>query len=514
MQEYEPVIGLEIHAQLKTKSKMFCASDNYSVNVEPNTNVCPVCMGFPGTLPVPNLQAIEWTMLLGMALDAKIAEEFNFERKNYFYPDLPKAYQISSATNPPVIGGSLKIDTGKDSGPSFAQGFGTGGQARMTAEGTEREIRLHHIHLEEDAGKLVHAKNGTSLVDLNRAGTPLVEIVTEPDLRSGVEARVFMQTLRSLLRHLQISDANMEQGNLRCDVNISLRKVGEKKLGAKVEIKNMNSFKMIERAVNYEIERQTDLLKSGKKIAQETRGWDDAKGRTLGQRSKEEAHDYRYFPEPDIPKISTIKSDANSIDLEKLRSLMPELPWEKKTRFEAEYGLNKKDADYLADDLETADYFEKTLGHIEEASENAETAKKYAIRLSNWMTSELAGKMNEASAEIDEIKIEPENMAELMISIEKGAISGKQAKDVFAEMFETGKSAYGIIEEKGMKQITDTGALESVIDEVLAANPKVVEDYKSGKEKAFGFLVGQVMARTKGQANPRVVNEILKRRLK
>ena len=548
MQEYEPVIGLEIHAQLKTKSKMFCASDNYSVNVEPNTNVCPVCMGFPGTLPVPNLQAIEWTMLLGMALDAKIAEEFNFERKNYFYPDLPKAYQISSATNPPVIGGSLKIDTGKDSGPSFAQGFGTGGQARMTAEGTEREIRLHHIHLEEDAGKLVHAKNGTSLVDLNRAGTPLVEIVTEPDLRSGVEARVFMQTLRSLLRHLQISDANMEQGNLRCDVNISLRKVGEKKLGAKVEIKNMNSFKMIERAVNYEIERQTDLLKSGKKIAQETRGWDDAKGRTLGQRSKEEAHDYRYFPEPDIPKVSTKVdsrrslsarsrwipagvyppealrrragmtkeggNDIGGIDLEKLRSLMPELPWEKKTRFEAEYGLNKKDADYLADDVEMADYFEKTLGHIEEASVNSEIMKKYATRLSNWMTSELAGKMNEASAEIDEIKIEPENMAELMISIEKGAISGKQAKDVFAEMFETGKSAYGIIEEKGMKQITDTGALESVIDEVLAANPKVVEDYKSGKEKAFGFLIGQVMAKTKGQANPKAVNEVLKRKLK
>ncbi len=492
MQEYEPVIGLEIHAQLKTKSKMFCASDNHSVDAAPNTNVCPICMGFPGTLPAPNRQAIEWTMLLGMALEAKIAEEFNFERKNYFYPDLPKAYQISSATNPPVIGGSLRVD----------------------ADGQEREIRLHHIHLEEDAGKLVHSKNGTSLVDLNRAGTPLVEIVTEPDLHSAVEARVFMQTLRSLLRHLQISDANMEQGNLRCDVNISLRKVGEKKLGAKVEIKNMNSFKMIERAVNYEIERQTDLLELGKKIAQETRGWDDAKGRTLGQRSKEEAHDYRYFPEPDIPRISTRKCDADSIDLEKLRSMMPELPWEKKTRFEAEYGLNKKDANYLADDVEMADYFEKTLGHIEEVSENAEIMKKYATRLSNWMVSELAGKMNEASAEIDEIKVEPENMAELMISIEKGAISGKQAKDVFAEMFETGKSAYVIIEEKGMKQITDTGALESVIDEVLAANPKVVEDYKSGKEKAFGFLVGQVMARTKGQANPRVVNEILKRRLK
>ncbi len=508
MQEYEAVIGLEIHAQLKTKSKMFCGSDNHSVESGPNTNVCPVCMGFPGTLPVPNRQAIEWTMLLGMALDAEIAEEFNFERKNYFYPDLPKAYQISSATNPPVIGGSLKINVGKDSG-----------QARMTGKG-EREIRLHHIHLEEDAGKLVHAKNGTSLVDLNRAGTPLIEIVTEPDLRSGAEARVFMQTLRSLLRHLQISDANMEQGNLRCDVNISLRKYGEKKLGAKVEIKNMNSFKMIERAVNYEISRQSDLLDVGKKVAQETRGWDDAKGRTLGQRSKEEAHDYRYFPEPDIPKISTQKIDSRlrgndivEIDLDKIRSQMPELPWEKKARFASEYGLNDRDASYLSDDLDMANYFEQTLEHIEEASKNSEIMKKYASRLANWMISELAGKMNEASVEIGEIKIEPENMAELMIAIEKGTISGKQAKDVFGEMFSSGKSANAIIEEKGIKQITDTGELEKIIDEVLSANPKVVEDYKSGKQKAFGFLVGQVMAQTKGQANPKVVNEVLTRKL-
>ncbi len=491
MQEYEAVIGLEIHAQLKTRSKMFCGSDNHSIEADPNTNVCPVCMGFPGTLPVPNRQAIEWTMLLGMALEAKIAEEFNFERKNYFYPDLPKAYQISSATNPPVIGGGLKIDV----------------------NGAEREIHLHHIHLEEDAGKLVHAKNGTSLVDLNRAGTPLVEMVTEPDLRSGAEARVFMQTLRSLLRHLQISDANMEQGNLRCDVNISLRKYDEKKLGAKVEVKNMNSFKMIERAVNYEIERQSDLLNDGKKIYQETRGWDDSKGKTLGQRSKEEAHDYRYFPEPDIPPITTRKGDENAIDLEKIKSMMPELPWEKKARFALEYGLNKKDANYLADDLDMANYFEKTLEHIGETAKNSEIMKNYAIRLANWMTSELAGKMNEISIGISEIKIEPENMAELMASIEKGAISGKQAKQVFAEMFKTGKSCYGIIEERGMKQITDTGEIGKIIDDVLEANPKVVEDYKSGKEKAFGFLVGQVMAKTRGQANPKAVNETLARKL-
>ncbi len=487
MEKYEAVIGLEIHAQLKTKSKMFCASDNHSVNVGPNMNVCPICMGFPGTLPVPNRQAVEWTILLGMALGAKIAEGFNFERKNYFYPDLPKAYQISSATNPLVIGGSLKIDV----------------------DGAEREIHLHHIHLEEDAGKLVHTKNGISLVDLNRAGTPLVEMVTEPDLRSGAEAQVFLQTLRSLLRHLQISDANMEQGNLRCDVNISLRKKGEQKLGAKVEVKNMNSFKMIERAVNYEISRQSELLDSGKKITQETRGWDDSKGKTLGQRSKEEAHDYRYFPEPDIPRISLTKEE-----LDKIKSLMPELPWEKRARFSSEYGLNDYDANYLSDDLDTANYFEQTLGHIEEAAENSEIMKKYATRLANWILSELVGKMNEVSVEICEIKVGPENMAELMISIENGKISGKQAKDVFAEMFSSGKGAYGIIEEKGMKQITDISEIERIIDEVLNENMNVVSDYKSGKEKAFGFLVGQIMVHTRGQANPKVVNETLKRKLK
>jgi len=487
MREYEPVIGLEIHAQLKTKSKMFCSSDNHSVSSAPNKNVCPVCMGFPGTLPVPNKQAIEWTMLLGLALKSKIADEFNFERKNYFYPDLPKAYQISSATNPPVLGGSLRMDAGEN----------------------EREIRLHHIHLEEDAGKLIHTKNGSSLVDLNRAGTPLVEIVTEPDLKSGEEARVFMQTLRSLLRHLDISDANMEQGNLRCDVNISLKKPEAKELGAKVEVKNMNSFKMIERAINYEIERQADLLNEGKKVSQETRGWDDSKGKTFGQRSKEEAHDYRYFPEPDIPPITTRKADKNSVDLDKIKAMLPELPWEKKARFMREYALNKRDAEFLSDDVDMAKYFEKTLEHIEEASQNDEIKKKYATRLSNWVITELAGKINEVGAAITDIKIEPENLAELMIAIEKGTISGKQAKDVFAEMFETGKSALGIIEEKGMKQITDTSQIESIISEVLEANPKVVEDYRAGKEKAFGFLVGQVMAKTRGQANPALVNKVL-----
>ncbi|MDO8507662.1 MAG: Asp-tRNA(Asn)/Glu-tRNA(Gln) amidotransferase subunit GatB [bacterium] len=486
MQEYETTIGLEIHVQLKTKSKMFCGSDNMSVDAKPNTNVCPVCMGFPGTLPVPNAQAIEWTILLGLALGAEIPEEFNFERKNYFYPDLPKAYQISSATNPPVIGGSLKVFAG----------------------GKEKEVHLHHIHLEEDAGKLVHDKSDNALVDLNRAGTPLVEIVTEPDMASAEEAKVFAQSLRSLIRHLGISDANMEQGNMRFDINVSIRKNGAKDLGTKVEVKNLNSFKMLERAIIFEEQRQKDLLEDGKKISQETRGWDDSKGKTLPQRSKEEANDYRYFPEPDISSISTREI------VEKVKDQLPELPQEKAKRFEEEYGFDKRLAESLSDDVEMAEYFEKTLEHIEASAKDDYDKKKYAKRVANWMTTELIGKVNETGTEFSEIKVEPENMAELTVAIENGVISGKQAKDVFAEMFETGKSALGIIEEKGMKQITDTGAIEQIIQEVLDANLKVVEDYKAGKEKAFGFLIGQVMAKTKGQANPKAVNEVLREKLK
>jgi len=496
MQEYETTIGLEIHVQLKTKSKMFCGSDNMSVDADPNTNVCPVCMGFPGTLPVPNKQAIEWTILLGLALGANIPEEFNFERKNYFYPDLPKAYQISSATNPPVIGGSLGISVGTDSG-----------QARMTDK-EERKIRIHHIHLEEDAGKLVHDKSDNALVDLNRAGTPLVEIVTEPDMASAEEAKVFAQSLRSLIRHLGISDANMEQGNMRFDINVSVKKKGAKELGTKVEVKNLNSFKMLERAILFEENRQRELVDEGKKITQETRGWDDSKGKTLPQRSKEEANDYRYFPEPDIPSITTKEI------VERMKDQLPELPQEKAKRFETEYGFDKRLAESLADDIEMANYFEKTLEHIEKTAKDSFEKKKYARMTANWITTELVGKINETGIEFTEIKVEPENMAELVISIENGTISGKQAKDVFAEMFETGKSAFGIIEEKGMKQITDTGEIDKIIQEVLDTNQKSVDDFKAGKEKAFGFLVGQVMAKTKGQANPKAVNDILKEKLK
>ncbi|MEI7690133.1 MAG: Asp-tRNA(Asn)/Glu-tRNA(Gln) amidotransferase subunit GatB [bacterium] len=490
MTKYETVIGLEIHAQLKTESKMFCSCDNYSVDAKPNENTCQVCLGMPGTLPVPNKRAIEWTYLLGLALGGKIAAKFNFERKNYFYPDLPKAYQITSSTTPPVIGGVVEVEN----------------------EGTLRKVRINHIHLEEDAGKLVHPRTGDySLVDLNRAGTPLLEIVTEPDMRSPREASVFMQDLRSILKYLGISDANMEQGNLRCDANISIRKFGEEKLGTKVEIKNMNSFKMIERALEYEIKRQTECLLENKNIVQETRGWDDAKGKTLAQRSKEEANDYRYFPEPDIPPIEPYLGRA--IDLDEIKTWLPELPKVKRLRFEAEYDLPSQSAATLTSDLNLARYFEQTLAEIPEITENDEIKKQKARKVANWIIGELLAKLNNANIGIDDCLIDHKDLAKLLEKTESGEISGKIAKEILAEMFETGKSTDEIIKIKGLSQISDANKVEEIIKSVIAENDGPVQDYKQGKEKAFGFLIGQVMAKTQGQANPQVVNRILKEHL-
>ncbi len=495
MSKYEVVIGLEIHAQLKTASKMFCGCDNFSVDAEPNTNVCPVCLGMPGMLPVANKKAIEYTYLLGLALGSKISESFNFERKNYFYPDLPKAYQITSATNPPVVGGSLEVeDEGKITNP-----------------------RIHHIHLEEDAGKLVHPKHGNySLVDLNRAGTPLMEIVTEPDMRSAREARIFMQDLRAILRYLGISDANMEQGNLRCDANVSLRPFGEKKLGTKVEIKNINSFKMIERAIDYEVRRQTEMIDNGEKVIQETRGWDDAKGKTLGQRNKEEANDYRYFPEPDLPPINLVKN--NDFDLEHIKNMLPELPKEKAKRFVEEYGLSNFDAETLTSDLEIARFFERTLELMPKILESSELKRAAAKRVANWMITEMLGKLNNFSIQINESNFPEKELAILITKIEQGEISGKIAKDIFEEAFEIAikgdkLSIEQIIKQKGVVQISDTVEIEKIIETVLSENEKSVADYKNGKQQAFGFLIGQVMAKSKGQANPKLVNEILRKKL-
>lgn len=491
MVDYETVIGLEIHAQLKTESKMFCRCDNNSIKAKPNMNVCPVCTGMPGTLPVANQKAIEWTYLLGMALGAEIAGQFNFERKNYFYPDLPKAYQITSGSNPPVIGGVLEIET---------------------AEQLKR-IRINHIHLEEDAGKLIHPNHGeSSLVDLNRAGTPLLEIVTEPDLRSPDEARIFMQDLRSILRYLGISDANMEQGNLRCDANISLRKVGDKKLGTKVEIKNINSFKMLQRALEYEEKRQEEMIEQKEEIKQETRGWNEAKGKTIGQRSKEEANDYRYFPEPDLPPSKPY--EGGGLDLATIRSWLPELPKEKRWRFEEEYGLLPHAAEILTSDLELAAFFEKTLEMIPEIAENDGIKRERAKQASNWLCGDILAMMNAKGIAVTELKITPESLSELITMIDSGQISGKMAKDILLEMFEKGTSPGAVAKEKNISQITDTRELEKIIESVLSEHQGPVNDYREGKEKAFGFLVGHVMAKTKGQANPKMVNEILKGKLK
>ena len=488
MNKYEVVIGLEVHAQLKTKSKMFCTCNNMSVDAEPNTNVCPVCLGMPGMLPVANKKALEWTYLLGMALGSKIPNEFNFERKNYFYPDLPKAYQITSSSVPPVIGGTLDIEI----------------------DGNIRTIRIHHVHLEEDAGKLTHPSvGGYSLVDLNRAGTPLMEVVTEPVMRSPLEARIFMQDFRSILRYLGVSDANMEQGNLRCDANISLRPIGQKEYGTKVEIKNMNSFRMIERAMDYEVIRQTEMLEGGEKIVQETRGWDEAKGKTTGQRSKEEANDYRYFPEPDLPPINLSKT--SEIDLAEIKSWLPELPKQKKDRFVSEYGLSEKDAFQLTHDFDMARYFEQIIEQFDEVAGETEQKKSKAKKVSNWINSELVARLNTES--IADVKITPENFAKMIEMIESGEISGKMAKEIFTEMFASGKSPADLAKELGVSQISDTGELSKIIEEVLTKNEKSVNDYKAGKQQAFGFLVGQVMAATKGQANPKVVNEILSTKL-
>lgn len=554
MNKYDIVIGLEIHAQLKTESKMFCQCSNAIVASriytdydrstdlhglsnakrgikleEPNTRVCPVCLGMPGSLPVANRQAIESTILLGLALGSEVPERFNFERKNYFYPDLPKAYQISSATNPPVIGGFLEIET---------------------KEGIKK-VRLNHIHLEEDAGKLVHeGGKDYSLVDLNRAGTPLMEIVTEPDISSPGEAKVFLQSLRGILRYLKISDADMEKGQMRCDANISLKKDGAKELGTKVEIKNINSFKMVERALEYEIERQTELLESNNKIVQETRGWNDAKGKSISQRSKEEAMDYRYFPEPDLPPIVVgsrginAENDAEkrgkkghgndtdlelaadghgkdsgqarmtrNIDIEEIRKLISELPKEKRERFISEYGLGERDSFILTADHALANFFERTLEEISEITKGSEIERNYAKKISNWILNELLARLNVTGETIEETKILPEHMAELVSLIEKGTVSGKMAKDIFDEMFEFGKTPMSIIKEKGLEQVSGEEELGKIVDEVLEKNSKSVEDYKSGKINALGYLVGQVMKETGGKANPGMVNGILRKKL-
>lgn len=480
MNSYEPVVGLEVHVQLKTESKIFCACST-EFGREPNENTCPVCLGLPGSLPVMNEKALELAIKVGLALGCQISPRIKFDRKNYFYPDLPKAYQISQYDMPVSSKGHLAVKLKEDG-------------ARMV----EKTIGITRAHLEEDAGKLLHegVRDG-SWVDYNRAGVPLLEIVSEPDLRSPEEAYQYLVSLKAILQYLGVSDCDMEKGSLRCDANVSVRKVGETKFGTKVEIKNMNSFRAVQKALAYEIKRQTAAVESSEKIVQETRLWNESKGETFSMRSKEYAHDYRYFPEPDLVPFSVSASH-----IEEVRKHLPELPQARLDRFEKAYGLSAYDAYVLVSEKPLADYFERCA--------NEKVSTKLA---SNWIQSELLALLNAKKISIEESPVKPKDLAGLIRLIEQNTISGKIAKDVLPKMFESGKSAEAIVKEKGLVQVTDTKLLEEVADRVIKANPKVVNEVKSGKPQAIGFLVGQIMKETQGKANPKLINEILLKKL-
>jgi aspartyl-tRNA(Asn)/glutamyl-tRNA(Gln) amidotransferase subunit B len=499
--KYIPVIGMEVHVELKTSSKMFCdckngmsaSSADKGLERKPNVNICPVCTGQPGTLPVPNRQAIEFVQLAGLAMDCEIALESKFDRKNYFYPDLPKGYQISQYDQPFCKKGELRI---------------------RNKELKEKKIGITRIHLEEDTGKLVHPKGvDYTLVDFNRAGVPLMELVTEPDIESAEEARLFCQKLQQICRYLEISDADMEKGMMRCEVNLSLYKKGEDKMsGIKVEVKNINSFKFVEKAIAYEVERQTELLNSGKKVIQETRGYDSNRGTTVSQRVKESAHDYRYFPEPDIPPFKFTQEYV-----EEMRRKLPELPDQKAGRFHKEYELPADDVAILVSDKHLAEYFEEVVSELKEKveSDEFELNEKKAVKLaSNYMIVEIRKHLAEHNHSIADLKITPENYAELICIVGSGKINSSAAQTVLAEMYKTGGDPSQIIDSKNLGQMDDDGELEKIIDEVVKNNEKSVADYRAGKENALKFLVGKVMSETKGKANPGLAARLLAEKIK
>ncbi|MCF8563974.1 Asp-tRNA(Asn)/Glu-tRNA(Gln) amidotransferase subunit GatB [Alicyclobacillus tolerans] len=474
--EFETVIGLEVHVELKTKSKIFCGCKT-NFGAAPNTNVCPICMGHPGTLPVLNEQAVELALRAAVALNCEINQNCKFDRKNYFYPDLPKGYQISQYDLP----------------------IGEHGYVEIEVDGERRRIGITRLHLEEDAGKSMHAADGShTLVDYNRTGVPLVEIVSEPDIRSPEEARLYLEALKSIMEYCDVSDCKMEEGSLRCDANISLRPVGQKEFGQKAELKNINSFRFVQKGLEYEVVRQTEILQQGGTVDQETRRFDEVNQTTVSMRSKEEAHDYRYFPEPDLVRLH-----VDDAWLSRVRAEVPELPAQKKDRYMNELGLPAYDVGVLTADRFTADYFERVI---------AKGIDPKAA--SNFIMTDLMGYLNGKGQEIADSPVLPENLAGLLAEVSSGKISGKQARDVFKIMCETGKDAKTIIAEQGMEQISDESALAAIIDEVIANNPKSVEDYRSGKEKALGALVGQTMKASKGKANPGVVNKMILERIK
>ena len=473
--QYETVIGLEIHAQLLTASKIFSGC-SASFGASPNTNTCPVCLGMPGVLPVLNRDVVEFTIKMALATHCRVTPYSQFARKNYFYPDLPKGYQISQYELPLARDGWVDVETG----------------------GHLRRIRIHRIHMEEDAGKLIHDEHQpVSYVDFNRTGVPLIEIVSEPDMHSSEEAAAYVRTLREILRYLEICDGNMEEGSLRCDANISLRPAGTEPLGVKTELKNMNSFRNVQRALDFEIRRQRALLERGEPVIQESRLWDAGRNVTVSMRGKEEAHDYRYFPDPDLAPI--VVDDAW---IEAVGKTLPELPDAKRERFMSEYGIPPYDAQVLTSSKPLANYFEGVVKEFPQPKV-----------VSNWVMSELLRELNRDDKEIEDCPVPPENMVQLLKLLDSGVISGKIAKSVFEEMYSTGRPANEIVETKGLVQVRDEGEIETVIREVLAENPAEVESYRAGKDRVFGFFVGQVMRKTKGKANPKLVNDILKKML-
>ena len=476
---YEPVIGLEVHAQILTESKIFCGCSTRFGDA-PNRNTCPVCMGFPGVLPVLNRKVVEHTIRTGLATHCTIARQSRWARKNYFYPDLPKGYQISQYELPLCTGGHLDV----------------------SVDGAAKRVRLTRIHMEEDAGKNIHDVRGNhSLVDLNRAGVPLMEIVSEPDMRSPVEAGDYLRTLRSILEYLEVCNGNMEEGSFRCDANVSLRPEGDQELGVKVEIKNLNSFKAVEKALEHEIRRQGQVLSDGEAVVQETRLWNPDAEVTRAMRTKEFAHDYRYFPDPDLLPL-----EIDDAWIGEIRATLPELGQERQTRFVEEYGLPAYDAGILTQRRDVADYFE-----------DAVKVHANPKAIANWLMGDLFRVLKErkldAALRIENWPVAAADLARMVQLVDQGTISGKLAKTVFTEMLETCKGPDAVVKEKGLEQISDTGALEAAVDEVLAACVAQVEEYRAGREKVFGFLVGQVMRATRGKANPQMVNELLRSKL-
>ena len=485
--EFEVVIGLEVHAQLLTQSKMFCACSADYQDAAPNTVVCPVCMGMPGVLPVINRKAVEHVIRTGLALGCDIAGATKFDRKNYPYPDLMKGYQISQYDMPIAHGGAMPI----------------------TVDGARRHAGITRVHLEEDVAKLMHRAEtfgeGYSLLDINRAGVPLMEIVGEPDLRSPDEARAYLVELHSILQYIGASEANMEEGNFRCDANISVRPRGRTELGAKVEVKNMNSFRSVFRALEYEAERQIEVIESGGRIVQETRGWVEANGVTVSQRVKEGASDYRYFPEPDLPPLSISRQWVDDI-----AESLPELPHARRQRFMDELGLPQYDAELLTASRDTADYFEAILAAAPSSGAAPGAVAKAA---SNWMLGEMARLLNQSGLGIAETRVAPKDVAQLQQMVEDSTLSSTMAKTVFEKMFETGESPKRIAESEGLAQISDTDAVLAAVLDAIESNPDPVQDYLGGKPQAMGFLVGQVMKATRGKANPRMASQMVRERL-